>query len=157
WDEILDSAARHGVYLKLVVDEKNEWIRNVIQRDGTVGEFDNNNFSAPPDTKVRWLQEAWWRYLIARWGYSTAIHSFEYINEGDPYNGNHYNAAQAIAKYIHEHDPSQHMVTTSFWHSFPNTEFWSNPKYDALDYADVHAYLTTGWGADSSFIPHNSR
>ena len=153
WDHIIESAAARGIYLKIVVDEKNEWIRNVLNADGTVGKFNNNNFYAAPDTAVRWVQQAWWRYLIARWGYSTAIHSFEYINEGDPYNGKHYNAANAMAEYFDAHDPSQHMVTTSMWHSFPGPEFWNNPKYSALDYADLHAYITTGWGNNASFVP----
>jgi hypothetical protein len=41
--------------------------------------------------------------------------------------------------------PNRHMVTTSFWQWFPNTEFWSNEKYPNLDYADVHAYVSTSF------------
>ena len=44
------------------------------------------------------------------------------------------------------------MVTTSFWASFPNKEFWSNPPYADVDYADLHAYISTGWGLTSSFL-----
>jgi len=147
WDVILDQAAVHGVYLKLVVLEKNEWIFNRITPSGTMTTTaDNNNFYAAPDTKVRWLHEAWWRYLTARWGYSTAVHSWELLNEGDPYNGNHYNQARAFAQYVHEHDPNRHMVTTSNWHSFPLREFWGNLAYLDLDYTDLHAYISTGWG-----------
>lgn len=154
WDAILSSAEKHGVYFKLVIDEKNEWIRNHLAPDGAfTDQGDNNNFYAAPGTKSRWLQTAWWRYLIARWGYSTAIHSFEYINEGDPYNSRHYEAAQAMAEYIHRCDINRHMVTTSFWAAFPNREFWSNPLYAAIDYADLHAYLTTGWtGGSAAFL-----
>jgi hypothetical protein len=36
-------------------------------------------------------------------------------------------------------------VTTSFWHSFPGEEFWSSADYPNVDYADVHAYISTGW------------
>jgi hypothetical protein len=147
WDTILDEASAHDVYLKIVILEKNEWIFNRITPSGTMTDTaSNDNFYAAPDTKVRWLQQAWWRYLTARWGYSTAVHSWELLNEGDPYNGNHYNQAQAFAKYIHEHDPNSHMVTTSFWHSFPVQQFWDNPAYPDLDYADLHAYISTGWG-----------
>ncbi len=154
WDAIIQSAEEHGVYLKLVIDEKNEWIRNRINAEGQfTTEGDNNNFYAAPGRKVRWLQQAWWRYVIARWGYSTAIHSFEYINEGDPYNGNHYEAANSMARYFHRWDPSRHMVTTSMWASFPNKELWSNPDYGDLDYADLHAYLSTGWpDQNASFV-----
>lgn len=158
WDDILILAEQHGVYLKLVVDEKNEWIRNRITAEGRFTSTpDNQNFYAQPGTKVRWLQQAWWRYIIARWGYSTAIHSLEYVNEGDPYNENHYQAAAEMAQTFDQLDPARHMVTTSFWHSFPNKEFWSNPAYQAIDYADLHAYITTGWGGGTaSFLNHFS-
>ena len=95
WDRFLQSAEQHGVYIKLVIDEKNEWIRDHLAADGKMtATGDNNNFYAADWYPSRWLQQAWWRYLIARWGYSTAIHSFEYINEGDPYNGLHYEVAR---------------------------------------------------------------
>jgi hypothetical protein len=154
WDLYLQSAEQHGVYLKLVIDEKNEWIRDHMGADGKMtATASNDNFYAAPGTKVRWLEQAWWRYIIARWGYSTAVHSFEFINEGDPYDGRLYEATEAMAKYFHQNDPSHHMVTTSFWSSFPNKEFWSNPLYADVDYADIHAYISTGWGVDASFLP----
>ena len=34
WDLYIQSAEKHGVYLKLVIDEKNEWIRNHMGADG---------------------------------------------------------------------------------------------------------------------------
>jgi hypothetical protein len=156
WDLYIQSAEQHGVYLKLVIDEKNEWIRDHMGADGKMTAVgSNDNFYAAPGTKVRWLEQAWWRYIIARWGYSTAVHSFEFINEGDPYDGHLYEATEAMAKYFHQNDPSHHMVTTSFWSSFPNQEFWSNPLYPDVDYADLHAYISTGWGVDASFLPAN--
>ncbi len=154
WDAYIQSAEQHGVYLKLVIDEKNEWIRDHLGADGKMtADGSNDNFYAAPGTKVRWLEQAWWRYIIARWGYSTAIHSFEFVNEGDPYNGHHYEAANSMAKYFHENDPSRHMVTTSFWSDFPNAEFWSNSQYPDIDYVDLHAYIATGWGQTASLLP----
>ncbi len=154
WDLYIQSAEEHGVYLKLVIDEKNEWIRNHMGADGKMTlTGSNDNFYAAPGTKVRWLEQAWWRYIIARWGYSPAVHSFEYINEGDPYNGRLYEATEAMAKYFHQNDPSHHMVTTSFWSSFPNMEFWSNPLYADMDYVDLHAYISTGWGLTAVISP----
>jgi hypothetical protein len=153
WDLYIQSAEKHGVYLKLVIDEKNEWIRDHLGADGKMTATGSNaNFYAGPGTKVRWLEQAWWRYLIARWGYSTAVHSYEYVNEGDPYDGRLYEATEAMAKYFHENDPMKPLVTTSFWAAFPNKEFWSNPAYGDVDYADVHAYISTGWGLTSSFV-----
>jgi uncharacterized repeat protein (TIGR01451 family) len=146
WDRVLEKAADAGVYLKVVLMEKNDWIFNRITPSGTMtSPAGNNRFYAAPDTKARWLARALWRYVTARWGYSTAVHSWELLNEGDPYNGYHYEMAQDFARHMHAADP--HMVTTSFWASFPMDEFWANPAYPDLDYADLHAYVSTGWGS----------
>jgi hypothetical protein len=37
-------------------------------------------------------------------------------------------------------------------HSFPNAEFWSNSSYPDIDYADLHAYVSTGWGLTAAFV-----
>lgn len=148
WDQILDSAAAHGLALKLVVLEKQDSILGYIRPDGSVAlERDDANFYGWPDqsTKVRRLQEYYWRYLSARWGYATALHSWELLNEGDPFNGNHYDLANRFAESVHTLDPNRHLVTTSFWHSFPVRDFWANPVYGEVDYADFHAYVDTTW------------
>jgi len=145
WDQFLGSAEQHGVYLKIVLDEKNEWIRNRLGSDGHVSaNASNDNFYSASGTKVRWLEQAWWRYVIARWGYSTAVHSLEYINEGDPYNGKHHEAAGAMGRYFDDTDPSHHLTTTSFWAAFPNQEFWSDVDASAVDYTDLHQYIAEG-------------
>ncbi len=36
------------------------------------------------------------------------------------------------------------MGTTSFWYSFP-ASFWGSTTYPAIHYADVHAYISSGW------------
>jgi hypothetical protein len=106
--------------------------------------------------KTRWLQQAWWRYLQARWGYSPSIHSWELVNEGDPASPRHYEAADEFGKFMHygvfgrrpgasfDH-PNDHLVTTSFWHSFPAAAFWGSGQYPHVDYADLHAYVSTSF------------
>jgi hypothetical protein len=147
WDYAIDEAAQNGVYLKLVVLEKNDRVWNDVNWDGTLNPSGtNDNFYAAPNTKVRALQGYYWRYLSARWGYATSVHSWELMNEGDPYNGNHYNQADAFALAIHQNDPNQHLATTSTWGSFPAAQFWGNAQYPNVDYADLHAYISTGLG-----------
>ncbi len=165
-DKTINLAEKYGVYLKLVIMEKNDTIYFKMDDDGTFvmpGESDN------PDgfyglgrevNKTRWLQEAWWRYLQARWGYSTHIHSWESANEGDPWLQTNYEMTDEMGKFMHckvfgvtvsagdgqkctlDH-PDSHLVTTSFWHSFPAEQFWMNANYPNVDYADVHAYIST--------------
>ncbi len=164
FDKVIDQAHAAGIYLKTVVMEKNEQSENEIGADGKKAGFDNNNFYAgDPNnrrniTAVRWLQQAWWRYLQARWGYSTNIHSWEAVNEADPGNANHYIQTDEMGKYMHcsvfgvsipggdgqkcnNDNPNAHLVTTSFWLGFPATEFWRNSKYPNVDFADIHDYI----------------
>lgn len=144
WDYIFDQAAQDGIYLKVVVLEKNDRVWNDINADGTMTSTGgSNNFYAAPNTKIRSLHQYYWRYLISRWGYSTAIHSWELMNEGDPFNGNHYNQANSFAQYMHANDPSRQLITTSMWAAFPVAQFWGNPQYPDVDYADVHYYVNT--------------
>jgi len=145
FDQVLELANQNDVYLRPVILEKNDWIFNRIVLDGS---FDaqnpnNNNFYGDQRnvTKIRWLHQAWWRYLQARWGYSPNIQSWELLNEGDPYNGLHYTLADEFAKYMHQFAPNDHLISTSFWHSFPKDEFWTNPNYSNVDFADVHRYI----------------
>ena len=160
FDKFLETAEAQDIYLKLVTLEKNEWISNRIDFEGNSIPYnalcwDQDSSNDPPEgcfgnqwfygngrqmTKGRWLQQAWWRYLQARWGYSTSIHSWELLNEGDPWNSAHYTMADEFGKYMHQFAPNDHLVSTSFWHSFPQNEFWANNSYPYIDYADLHAY-----------------
>jgi hypothetical protein len=169
-DMVMELAEQNEVYLKPVILEKNDPIFQTIGFDGqpvavkSDSYFYGNNRQI---TKVRWLQMAWWRYLQARWGYSPNIHSWELLNEGNPGNTNHWALADELGKYMkcrvfgeqpvydpnkgdvcqYQH-PNAHMVTTSFWGSFP-WHFWNNTAklYADADYADVHRYVNEGTDA----------
>lgn len=166
-DKVIALAEQNDIFLKLVIHDKDDKIYTKINDDGTfVYDQEDNQDGFYGDgrsvNKTRWLQQAWWRYLQARWGYSTAIHSWELTNEGDPWNTNHWVLADELGKFMHcrvfgidvgnndgdmcsfEH-PNAHLVTTSFWHSLPGEPFWASRDYPNVDYVDVHAYVSTGW------------
>jgi hypothetical protein len=168
----LELAEQYDLYLKLVLMDKNDKIYYKLDDDGTFvigGESDNQDgfYGLGREmNKTRWLQAAWYRYLQARWGYSPHIHSWELTNEGDPFLQKHWEMTDELGKFMHcrvfgvpvesgdgktcahEH-PNRHMVTTSFWHSFPGYSaksdygFWGNPNYPNVDYADGHAYISS--------------
>ncbi|MFB3903315.1 MAG: hypothetical protein ACE15E_07670 [Acidobacteriota bacterium] len=163
-DQIMSWAEQYGVYLKAVILEKDEKITKKIGFDGSFTNDSIANFygNYRQVTKVRWLQQAWWRYLQARWGYSPNLHSWELCNEGDPAYGSHFALTDELGKFMHGRvfgvavadgdgircqyrHPNAHLVTTSFWHSLPSNTFWANAKYPNVDYVDVHAYISTGW------------
>lgn len=162
FDKVLQLAEQHDVYLRPVMLERQDYITERIFPDGSVDDNSpsQNNFYGPNSrsvTKVRWLQQAWWRYAQARWGYSTNIHSWELLNEGDPANTRHFIQADEFGKYMkcrvfgvsvgsqdgdlctHNH-PNAHLVSTSNWHSFP-TGLWASDTYPNVDFADVHRYI----------------
>lgn len=158
FDQTLEQAKQYGIYFKLVILEKNDFALNIFEPDGRLttrlpGQnpptlFFGGGRETSGKTKVRWLQEAWWRYLQARWGYSPHIHSWELLNEGDPGSDFHYILTDELGKYFQQafipagqtaKHPNMHLVTTSFWHSFPN-QFWGSSDYPHVDYADVHMY-----------------
>jgi hypothetical protein len=171
-DKFVELAERNDVYLKLVLMEKGDTIYYKLDDNGefvTSGDNQDGFYGlGRAMNKTRWLQQMWWRYAQARWGYSPNIHSWELTNEGDPFLASHYELADELGKFMHCRvfgvepgagdaakcqlaHPNAHLVTTSLWHSFPAQQFWMNGKYPNLDYADVHAYVST------SFAPLSER
>lgn len=150
-DMMLDTISNYGIYLKLVAMEKQDQFYSSIQADGTWGSSNVENFHSWPTHAGRVYQQYYWRYLLARYGYSTNIHSFEFANECDPVSPSHYNAAQTFSEFISANDPNRHLVTTSNWHSFP-PHLWQRPS---MGYADLHMYvggITRVWpGWDGSW------
>ena len=174
FDKVLDLANQYDIYFKLVVLEKQDYVLNMFEFDGSPSSylpsqnpqdlFYGNGRETSGKTKVRWLQEAWWRYLQARWGYSPHIHSWELLNEGPPGDQRHWILADEFGKYMHcrvfeEPDdgdcgydhPNDHLVTTSFWSGFPY-DFWNNTSgdYPDIDYADQHLYASQSSDFDAT-------
>ena len=147
FDKLLELARMNDVYLKAVILEKNDRIVNHIDYSGNYDPVARNEYfygNWRQVTKVRWLQKAWWRYLQARWGYSTNIQAWELLNEGDPFNGLHYTLADEFGRFMHQFRPNDHLVSTSTWNSFPVSSFWGNASFPNIDFADVHQYVPRG-------------
>ncbi len=178
-DQIVELAAAAGTALKLVLSDKDDEIWLKLEDDGSFADGPDNAdgyFGLGRETNAtRWLQRAWWRYAQARWGYSPAIHSWELLNEGNPASPAHFTMADELARYMKygvfgqtppealagpdpDLHPNAHLVTTSFWHSFPCTEIWRNDEYRFLDYADLHAYVSTSYAglADRERMQHDA-
>lgn len=101
-------------------------------------------------------------YLVARWGYSTSIFSWELQNEADDWAGGYNGAALAaslgLSSLLHSNDPYGHMVDNSFGGTGPS----SGPIHDfevdpGTAFTTVHAYnmgdvAATVWG---TVTPHS--
>lgn len=143
-EKMLDLCEASNVWLKIVAEEKQDYVYGRIMADGSYNDAyapDGTSLYSAAGSANRRYQEYYWRFLIARFGHSPAVHSWELFNEADPFNGNLYLAANAFAKYMHDNNPNRQLVTTSTWHSYPTSEFWANPAYPDIDYSDLHKYV----------------
>lgn len=146
FDYLIDKATNKNIHYKVVIFEKDDYILNHIDPSGYPSNY-NGNFDAPPGSKMRKLYEYYWRNLIARWGYSDAIHSYELVNEGAP--GSYFNLVNDFSDYFDTNSPYQKITTTSFWAMWV-PEYWNTTK---SDYGDVHAYaMTTGFIDQGTFL-----
>lgn len=138
-DRQLEIAVANGIYIKPIIGEKADSFLSRIQADGTWGVAADSNTYASATHANRTYQQYYWRYIIARYGWATSLHSVEFVNEGDPFNGNHTDAVKALGAYFRDYDPQKRVASTSNWHSFP-PDMWRD---DGIGFADVHMYM--GW------------
>lgn len=142
-DAILADAAARGFFFKLVISEKDEYLLNRLAPDGLPDRL-GGQFDGGPGTPGRWLHEAYWRYLFARFGAYRSVHSWELVNEAAPGPGAHFNLAAALAQRAAA-DGNPHPATTSTWATLAEAA-WKDPASAALSYTDFHAYVRgTGW------------
>jgi hypothetical protein len=84
------------------------------------------------------------QYIVARWGYSDNILSWELFNEVDwveEYTATAGNAwHREMAEYLKDIDPYGHMVTTSFKGDSFLSSTYQAFGIDAIDYVCVHRY-----------------
>ncbi len=86
------------------------------------------------------------RYIVARWGYSRNIMSWELFNEvgwTDDFLIHQAEIADwhaEMAIYLKEIDPYRHLVTTSYAGEDQGHDVWANPDFD---FTQTHYYINT--------------
>jgi hypothetical protein len=165
WDRIVSQAEDNGVYFQLV-----------LQHHGQFSTLVNSNWAESPwnaakggilatpqefftSPAARELTRLKYRYIVARWGYSSAILSWELFNEVqwvDTLKIDHNPAPVAawhreMAGYIRSVDVYRHLITTSYNDS--NTTGLESPIYDAMDYYEPHLYRPDMFGELRHFSP----
>jgi hypothetical protein len=153
FDRVVEMAKQNGVYLRPVILFWQETILNSLDWNGNYTSTQSNSYYYGDGnygmTRGRWLQTQWYRYMQARWGYSTAIHSWEFTNEGTP-GAEHAAAANYFGRVMHgrysagTYDPTRyygnwHLSATSIWAG--NTANWGLDNYPDIDFADFHQYI----------------
>jgi hypothetical protein len=151
WDSIIESAEDHDIHFQLVFQHHGQWSTGANANwQFNPWNAANGGFLSSPkqfftDPKARELTKLKYRYIVARWGYSTAIMAWELFNEvmwtdaraGSPAD----NAAVAawhaeMADYVRDLDANHHLVTTS-------DDDLAHPLYAKMDYLQPHLYATS--------------
>ncbi len=153
-DHVLEAAERHGIYVMLCLqnhgpfslDANSEWADNPYNRA-------NGGPLAHPaefftDAAARDLFRRRLRYVVARWGHSPNVLSFELWNEVDlaeqPPGSALLDWHTEMAQELRSLDPYDHLISTST--AFPISQaLWLLP---ALDLTNLHFYAWyEGFGA----------
>jgi len=146
WDMIFDNAARNGVYVQMTLQHHGQYTTKTDSNwaDNPWNAANGGFLHAPDDfftdAEARRLTKAKYRYIVARWGYSTHLLSYELFNEvqniGEA--NTHFRDVIAwhkeMAAYIRSLDTSHHLITTSY--SDPGTPL----AQIGLDYDQIHTY-----------------
>ena len=122
-DELVSAAEQRGIYLQLCMLTRNLYMNALT------------NSPSPQYDRAITDAKKFFRYAIARWGYSTSVAAWEYWNEMNPGLPTARFYAE-LGEFFEETDPYHHLRTTSTWG--PSAKDCRHPK---LDVADVHFYL----------------
>lgn len=168
-DHVFSLAEANGIYLMLCLDHhgmyqaddkgwggtNNFWNRSNPYSTDLGGPCANADefFTSPEAAK---FYEKRLRYLIARYGYSTHLHSWQFFNEID----NIYRQKVIVPEHVLEWhkrmapvlkrmDPYGHLVTTSLTGGSQRDEYWQIP---GMDYTMYHSYGDPAPGRRVSLI-----
>ncbi len=148
WDEILDAADKNGVYVQMTLQHHGQYTEKTDSnwRDNPWN-VANGGFLAHPDdfftdARARHLTKLKYRYILARYGYSTHILAWELFNEvqnikeTDSHFGDVVAWHKEMLAFLRAGDLNHHLVTTSI--TGPGQPL----SQIGLDYDQPHEYTS---------------
>jgi hypothetical protein len=166
-DHVMDTADANGQAVMLCLIHHGEFssTTNPNWPDNIMSSVWGGPLTAPDqvwtNATAQALMQRRWRYLVARYAYSTALHSWELWNEmnwTDNFDASHTSDAAAwhslMKASIRGQDPYQHIITTSFangaganynltWNA--GMEVVQNHDYGATDWAQFASDNTASY------------
>jgi hypothetical protein len=156
-DRMIELAEQNGIAIQLVLQHHGQfstttdsnWSQNPYNSANAKadGGFLSNPEDFFSDPKAIQLTKNKFRYIVARWGYSSAILAWELWNEvqfTDGWQKNHASVAawhEEMAGYLASIDPFDHLITTSS----------DTSGFDALwRLNDIHVIQVHHYGAETS-------
>ncbi len=148
-DRLLDECRAKDIYMMLAINHHG-MVSSTVNPNWNENPYNSTNggpcvntwdYFINPTAKA--LHKNRLRYLVARWGYSRNIMSWELFNEVewtdqfDTYKVQIKDWHQEMAQFLKAKDPLQHLVTTSFAHSDKDAATWNLPE---MDFTQTHFY-----------------
>lgn len=149
-DYIIEKCREQGIYMMFCINHHGQVSTNVNPN------WNENPYNAAnggpcaqtwnffDNTTAKALHKNRLRYIVARWGYSTQIMSWELFNEvsfTDNYTTPSVKTAVRewhieMAQFLKQKDPSKHLISTSFGTNEDET-LWQKPE---MDFTQNHTY-----------------
>lgn len=153
-DYLFELSEKHGIYLMLCLinhgqfstDTDAEWVHNPYN-------IENGGFLKEPvefltDPRAKELFKRKLRYIVARWGYSVNLFSWEWFNEVNLTAGLGDGSLltpwmEEMESYLRTIDPYGRLVSNSYSCSYRGDE----PEWTtrAVDYLQIHQYNQFNW------------
>ena len=148
-DKLLEECKAKDIYMMLAINHHGmvsstvnpNWNENPYK--STNGGPCVNTWDYFTNATAKALHKNRLRYIVARWGYSRNIMSWELFNEVEwtdqfetykiPIKDWH----QEMAQYLKAKDPLKHLVTTSYAHDDKDPATWNLPE---MDFTQTHYY-----------------
>jgi hypothetical protein len=161
-DRIFELARERGIFLLLAIDFHgmfqvnnpnwggggNIWPRNPYHRNHGGPCVDPNDFFTNPEARKIYQKRL--RYLVARYGAENHLVAWQFFNEIDNVYGPGLLQAADVAdwhgemgRWLKQHDPFGHLVTTSLTGGSDRPEIWTLPE---MDFTVYHSYGDTAPG-----------
>lgn len=149
-DLLLEECNKKNLYMMLCINHHGmvstkvnpEWNTNPYNKAN--GGPCNNTWDYFTNSTAKALHKNRLRYIIARWGYSKNIMSWELFNEVD-WTDDFINKKNTVkdwhiemASFIKTKDPFKHLVSTSYYNNADDANTWSS---NWIDFTQVHNYI----------------
>ena len=148
-DKLLDECKAKDIYMMLAINHHG-MVSSTVNPNWNENPYKSTNGGPCVNTwdyfinvTAKALHKNRLRYIVARWGYSRNIMSWELFNEVewtdqfDTYKTQIKDWHQEMAQFLKSKDPLQHLVTTSYAHDDKDAATWNLPE---MDFTQTHYY-----------------
>lgn len=153
-DKLLEECSAKDIYMMLCINHHG-MVSTTVNPEWNTSPYNAANGGPCTSTQqyftnatAKALHKNRLRYIVARWGYSRNIMSWELFNEvdwTDDFNNSNGIVRNAVkdwhiemAQYLKSLDPFKHLVTTSYANTEQDPNVWNNT---AIDYSQTHFYV----------------